>query len=550
MDFQRLLLVAVFSLSSLMLWENWQTFQHPIPVSGDTSKLPNIAPKASIEVKSAKLASLSISNAGVETIGEKITVKTDALLVEINTAGGDIRRVELLKHKDTKDISKPFVLLQQQDALTYITQTGLLSNDLPSHNDLPNHKTVYKSEISNYVLDDKATDVEVKLTAETPYALIVKYLTFHRNSNLIDVKYEIKNNGNETINSTAYFQLIRDGNPPDGESKMVPTYSGPAIFTGADKFKKIDFPTLAKENHNYSKQSNDGWAAMLQHYFVAAWIPKGAESRELYANKVESNLYSVGLKLPLPAILPGQTASVGVPLYVGPASTRLDDIAPGLGLTVDYGWLTIIASPLFVVLLFIQGWVQNWGIAIIVLTVLIKLLFFPLSAASYRSMGKMRLVAPKLEKIKQQYADDRDGLNRAMMDLYKTEKINPLGGCLPVIVQIPVFISLYWAILSSVELRHATFFGWITDLSAADPYYVLPVIMGISMLVQSRLNPTPADPLQAKLMQAMPIIFSVVFFFFPAGLVLYSVVNNLLSIAQQWYITRSQQLESAGNKSA
>jgi len=550
MDFQRILLIAVFSLSSLMLWENWQTFQHPIPVSVDTNKIPNAASNASISGKLAKSANLQISNAAAEVIGEKITVKTDALLVELNTAGGDIRRVELLNHKDTKDISKSFVLLQQQGELTYITQSGLLSNDLPSHNDLPNHKTVYKTEKVNYVLEDNASDVEVRLIAETPYAQITKYLILHRNSNLIDVKYEIKNNGIDAINSTAYFQLIRDGNSPEGESKMVPTYSGPAIFTSLDKFKKIDFPTLAKENHNYSKQSNDGWAAMLQHYFVAAWIPKGSDSRELYANKVEANLFAVGVKLPIPTILPGQTISVSAPLYVGPASTRLDEVAPGLGLTVDYGWLTIIASPLFVVLSFIQGWVQNWGIAIIVLTLLIKLLFFPLSAASYRSMGKMRLVAPKLERIKQQYADDRDGLNRAMMDLYKTEKINPLGGCLPVIIQIPVFISLYWAILSSVELRHAPFFGWITDLSASDPYYVLPVIMGVSMLIQSRLNPTPPDPIQAKLMQAMPVIFSVVFFFFPAGLVLYSVVNNLLSIAQQWYITRSQQLESAGNKSA
>jgi len=550
MDFQRILLIAVFSLSSLMLWENWQTFQHPIPVSVDTNKIPNAASNASISGKLAKSANLQISNAAAEVIGEKIIVKTDALLVELNTAGGDIRRVELLNHKDTKDISKPFVLLQQQGELTYITQSGLLSNDLPSHNDLPNHKTVYKTEKVNYVLEDNASDVEVRLIAETPYAQITKHLILHRNSNLIDVKYEIKNNGIDAINSTAYFQLIRDGNPPEGESKMVPTYSGPAIFTSLDKFKKIDFPTLAKENHNYSKQSNDGWAAMLQHYFVAAWIPKGSDSRELYANKVEANLFAVGVKLPIPTILPGQTISVSAPLYVGPASTRLDEVAPGLGLTVDYGWLTIIASPLFVVLSFIQGWVQNWGIAIIVLTLLIKLLFFPLSAASYRSMGKMRLVAPKLERIKQQYADDRDGLNRAMMDLYKTEKINPLGGCLPVIIQIPVFISLYWAILSSVELRHAPFFGWITDLSASDPYYVLPVIMGVSMLIQSRLNPTPPDPIQAKLMQAMPVIFSVVFFFFPAGLVLYSVVNNLLSIAQQWYITRSQQLESAGNKSA
>jgi YidC/Oxa1 family membrane protein insertase len=235
-----------------------------------------------------------------------------------------------------------------------------------------------------------------------------------------------------------------------------------------------------------------------------------------------------------------------VPLYAGPAQTSLDKIAPGLGLTVDYGWLTIIATPLFWVLSFLQQWVHNWGIAIILLTVLIKLAFFPLSAASYRSMAKMRVVAPKLEKIKLQYGDDKERLHKAMMELYKTENINPVGGCLPMLIQIPVFISLYWAILSSVELRYAPFFGWISDLSAADPYYILPLIMGASMVLQSKLNPTPPDPLQAKLMQIMPIVFSIVFFFFPAGLVLYSVVNNVLSIAQQWYITRKLEGDPKG----
>jgi YidC/Oxa1 family membrane protein insertase len=278
---------------------------------------------------------------------------------------------------------------------------------------------------------------------------------------------------------------------------------------------------------------------MLQHYFVTAWLPTGNTEREFYTKALGNHEYSVGTILPIATIQPGQKGQITTPLYVGPASSKLNSIAPGLGLTVDYGWLTIIATPLFWLLTFIQGWVQNWGVAIILLTVLIKLIFFPLSAASYRSMAKMRVVAPKLEKIKQQYGDDREKLNRAMMDLYKTEKINPLGGCLPVLIQIPVFIALYWSILASVELRHAPFIGWITDLSVADPYYIMPAIMGISMLIQGRLNPTPPDPLQAKLMQWMPVVFSVVFFFFPAGLVLYSIVNNVLSIAQQWYITRS-----------
>jgi YidC/Oxa1 family membrane protein insertase len=257
-------------------------------------------------------------------------------------------------------------------------------------------------------------------------------------------------------------------------------------------------------------------------------------------------MYAVGVVLPEFSVKPGQKGTVSSTLYAGPAQTDLDEIAPGLGLTVDYGWLTIIATPLFWMMSLFNDWTHNWGVAIILLTILIKLVFFPLSAASYRSMAKMRVVAPKLEKIKQQYGDDREKLNRAMMDLYKNEKINPLGGCLPVLIQIPVFIALYWSILASVEMRFAPFFGWITDLSAADPYYILPVIMGLSMVVQMRLNPVPPDPIQAKVMQIMPIAFSIIFFFFPAGLVLYSIVNNLLSIAQQWYITREAEAESKG----
>ena len=262
---------------------------------------------------------------------------------------------------------------------------------------------------------------------------------------------------------------------------FVPTYTGPAVYTEQDKFQKVSFTDIEKGKAKHTATADNGWAGMLQHYFVTAWLPKEATQREFYTKQLENGLYSVGVVVPIAAIAPGQAANITVPLYAGPAQASLDKIAPGLGLTVDYGWLTIIATPIFWLLSWLHGWVNNWGVAIILLTVLIKLAFFPLSAASYRSMGKMRVVAPRLEKIKQQYGDDRERLHKAMMELYKTEKINPLGGCLPVLIQIPVFIALYWAILASVELRYAPFFGWITDLSAIDPYYVLPVIMGISM---------------------------------------------------------------------
>ena len=315
-----------------------------------------------------------------------------------------------------------------------------------------------------------------------------------------------------------------------------------------NKSCSVVFSDVEKGKISYPKDSDNGWIGMLQHYFVAAWLPKDKTNREFFTRKLEGDAYSAGVIVPVAAIAPGQKSVISVPLYAGPAQSTLDSIAPGLGLTVDYGWLTVVATPIFWTLTFIQGMVQNWGVAIILLTVLIKLLFFPLSAASYRSMAKMRLVAPKLEKIKLQYADDREKLNRAMMDLYKTEKINPLGGCLPVLIQIPVFIALYWSILASVEMRNAPFFGWITDLSAADPFFVLPVLMGASMFLQSKLNPVPPDPIQAKIMKIMPIAFSVVFFWFPAGLVLYSIINNALSIAQQWYITRSIEVAGAAKR--
>ena len=412
---------------------------------------------------------------------------------------------------------------------------------------MPTHNTIYTAENKHYELSQGKETIEVRLAASTETGVkVIKVFVFHRNSYLIDVGYEIVNTGSSSLTSSAYFQLVRDDVEPVGGTKFVPTYTGPAIYTELDKFQKIDFSSIAKHKASIPKAADNGWAGMLQHYFVSAWIPKDNSQREFYAKQLDDKLYSVGLILPITAIEPGKSGKISVPLYVGPAKGSLDNIAPGLGLTVDYGFLTIIAKPIFWLLTAIHEWVQNWGVAIIILTILIKLVFFPLSAASYRSMAKMRVVAPKLAKIKEQYSDDRERLNRAMMDLYKTEKINPLGGCLPVLIQIPVFISLYWAILASVEMRYAPFMGWITDLSRPDPYYVLPVIMGISMIIQSKLNPTPPDPMQAKLMQIMPIAFSVVFFFFPVGLVLYSVVNNVLSIAQQWYITRNTEAEAKG----
>jgi len=387
----------------------------------------------------------------------------------------------------------------------------------------------------------------LRLTAVEPGGAgkVVKTLTFHRGSYVIDVGYTVENRSAAPLELSAYYQLVRDDQSPPGESTWVPTFTGVALFTDKDKYHKISFSDIAKGKASYPKESQDGWIAMVQHYFVTAWLPGNGVTRDFYTRALDGNLFAAGVIIPAPTVGPGASAEWSVPLYIGPQEQdKLAALAPGLNLTVDYGWLTVIASPLFWVLSAVHDVVKNWGVAIIIVTIIIKLIFFPLSAASYKSMAKMRMMAPKLQKLKELHGDDRQKLHQAMMELYKTEKINPLGGCLPIVIQIPVFIALYWVLLGSVEMRQAPFMLWIKDLSSPDPIFVLPILMGISMIVQTRLNPEPPDPIQAKVMKIMPIAFSVFFFFFPAGLVLYWLVNNILSIGQQWAITK--RLESAG----
>jgi YidC/Oxa1 family membrane protein insertase len=545
MDLQRLFLFLIFSFSLVLVWDGWQRYQHPEQyleparvTSTDSTKAQSSEHKSSIASSQPSISAQPVQAA----TGKTVHVRTDLLDVEINTLGGDISYLALRRHLDGQDKNKPMVLFHQGEGThNYAAQSGLLGSGMP------NHTTMFIAEQDNYELSSANDSVEVRFKAATESPLkATKIITFHKDSYLIDVAYELENTGKQAVTTSGYFQLIRDSVSPAGSSVFLPTYTGAAVYTDKEKFQKVDFSAIESGSTEYPKQAADGWIGVLQHYFVGAWLPKDKMDREYFTRKLEGDVYAVGVVLPEFVIEPGQKGTVASTLYAGPAQADLDEIAPGLGLTVDYGWLTIIATPLFWMMSLFNDWTHNWGVAIILLTILIKLVFFPLSAASYRSMAKMRVVAPKLEKIKQQYGDDREKLNRAMMDLYKNEKINPLGGCLPVLIQIPVFIALYWSILASVEMRFAPFFGWITDLSAADPYYILPVIMGLSMVVQMRLNPVPPDPIQAKVMQIMPIAFSVIFFFFPAGLVLYSIVNNLLSIAQQWYITREAEAESKG----
>jgi len=549
MDTQRLILILIFSFSLFMLFEAWQREQRgPTPApsagSGEQKSTAEATPQPSTKLEPPGSPAGAAAPAQTKTAaGDIIRVTTDTLVVDIDTIGATIVRTELPRHRATVDTSKTFVLLERSERHNYVAQSGLIGEGLPNHN------TKFTSEAKEYALQDGQGRLEVRFeSADSNGVRATKIFTFERGSYQIGIKQELRNSTSAAVQPYGYYQLVRDGNPPEGDSKMLPTYTGVAVYTEKDKFLKVAFGDIDKGKTPYSKSAEDGWIGLVQHYFVAAWIVQGKMPREFYTKRLGDNLYAAGLILPLGAIEPGATGAQSISIYAGPQDQdKLPAIAPGLDLTVDYGWLTVIAAPLFWVLKTIYAWVGNWGLAIIVLTVLIKLLFYPLSAASYKSMAKMRVLAPKLQRLKEQYGDDRQRMQQAMMDLYKTEKINPLGGCLPILVQIPVFIALYWVLLASFELRQAPFMLWVTDLAAPDPYYILPVLMGATMIIQTRLNPEPPDPVQAKIMKIMPIAFSVFFFFFPAGLVLYWLVNNILSIAQQWQITRSMEQAAAGH---
>ncbi|HKC42760.1 MAG TPA: membrane protein insertase YidC [Burkholderiales bacterium] len=539
MDTQRLILFIVFSFSLLMLWDAWQKENRPATppqqqakdaaVPTPTAPAPKSAPTAAAP---AAPEGVPAQAAGPAAARELVRVTTDTVTAEIDPLGGDLVRLQLNRYKDSIDPSKPFVLLGPDH--NYAMQSGLIGTGLP------NHKTLFKPEATAFQLADGQDRIDVRLEAVTPEGVrVVKTYTFHRGSYVIDVAQEIHNSSHEPLVTHAYFQLTRDGKPPADDKAMVSTFTGFAVYTEQDKFVRVPFDDVAKGKAPYPKTADTGWIAAIQHYFVSALLLPEKTEREYYTRRLAENLYSAGVIVPVSAIAPGGAGKATVRLYAGPEEQdNLKAVAPGLQLAVDYGWLTVIAAPLFWLLELFHRWLGNWGLAIIALTVLIKLIFFPLSAASYKSMARMKQVTPRLMKLREMYGDDRVKLNQAMMDLYKQEKINPLGGCLPIVVQIPVFIALYWVLLQSVELRQAPFFGWITDLSAQDPYYILPALMMGSMFIQTKMSPTPPDPVQAKVMQIMPFAFGVMFFFFPAGLVLYWLVNNLLSIAQQWQITR------------
>ena len=547
MDTKRLILFFVFGFSLLMLWEAWQKDYGPKPAAQApqapaAAAVPGPVAKSGAEPVAAPSAPRapagSVPGAAAPAAkGATIVVRTDLVVAEIDTLGATLKRVELLKHKEAKDSAANLVLLGPEHR--YEAQSGLTGDGGP------NHRTLWQAQAGSFVLADGQETLDVRLTAQGADGLAAtKTYRFTRNSYLIDVAIEIRNGGSAPVSPATYFQLTHDGKSSADANAVAETFgaqsfNGFAVYTEEKKFQKVQPSDVDKGKPDHVRQANDGWLAYVQHYFVAGWIPAVKALRSYEILKRDDGLYAGYVRLPAGTIEPGASAKVAVPLYAGPQEqSRLASVAPGFDLVVDYGWLTIIAWPLFWLLDRFHDLSGNWGVAIILLTVLIKVIFFPLSAASYRSMARMKLITPRMQKIREMYEHDRQKMNQAMMELYKTEKINPLGGCFPILVQIPVFIALYWVLLAAIELRHAPFALWIKDLSALDPYYVLPILMTLTMVLQTRMNPVPPDPVQAQVMKYMPFVFSVFFFFFPAGLVLYWLVNNILSILQQWQIQR------------
>ncbi len=529
MDNQRLILFIVFSFSLLLLWEAWQDKHAPAPAPTAEVAAPAPTPSQALNAPAAPAASPTGFSSGA-----RAEVETDILRATIDAHGGDLRQMRLLGYRETENREQIFTLFEE-GAQPFVAQSGLVGKGLPSH------RSLYQLKPGTYRLAAGAARLEVPLLWNDPATgvRVEKTFIFTRGSYQVEVKTRVVNGGQQPIELTPYYQFVRHGEAPRGSSFFLPTYTGAAVYTDAKKFQKVAFKDIQDGKAEHEKAAANGWIAMVQHHFVSAWLPQGSVKREFYTRSQSGGLNAAGVILAEGLLAPGQEKTFSVPLYAGPQTQSvLEKTAPGLDLARDYGWLTPLAYPIFWALEKIERIVGNWGWAIIILTVLLKLALYPLSAAGYKSMAKMKKLTPRLQQLKETYGDDRAKLHQAMAEMYKTEKINPLGGCLPILIQIPVFIALYWVLLAAVEMRGAPWLGWITDLTAPDPWFILPVIMGVTSILQVKLNPQPMDPMQAKIMMIMPVMFTVMFVFFPAGLVLYWVVNNILSIAQQWAINK------------
>lgn len=556
MEQQRLFLFVALAFIGFLLWQAWQEDYGPKPQPAEVTRqaeqpstdaipgedIPVAETPSQVPAADSDVPVSAPTSAGLRT-AQRIHVETDALRVEIDTVGGDLRRVYLLKYPVSVDQpDQPFHLMDDSETLVHVAQTGFTAKRNPEPDVLyaaPNHQTVYQADSTHYRLADGADTLQVDLHWRSPEGVqFTKTYTFKRDNYLIQVDHQVSNGTDKTWAGNLYQRLMRTGAESRTGFGMMPTYTGGVYYTPEEKYRKVDFDDIS-ETDLKKPNITGGWVAMIQHYFLSAWVPPAEQAETFFTRAKRNNLFIIGMYSAEHRVAGGSQQSLSTQLFVGPKIQRqLEEIAPGLDLTVDYGMLTFIAKPLFWLLDWIHSLVGNWGWAIILLTVLIKLAFYKLSETSYRSMAKMKKLQPKMMAMRERYGKDRQKIGQAMMELYKKEKVNPLGGCLPILVQIPVFIALYWTLLESVELRQAPWILWYKDLSIRDPYFVLPIIMGVTMFLQQKLNPPQADPMQQRIMMMLPIVFTVFFLFFPAGLVLYWVANNVLSIAQQWYITR------------
>ncbi|MEG0053469.1 MAG: membrane protein insertase YidC [Comamonas sp.] len=548
-DIRRTILWVIFGFSMVLLWDKWQIhngnkptfFPQPQAVSAPAAET---AKPANAGVPSAATASVSTSDvpndaaatpaAAPATPRQNVTVSSDVLRLTFDSEGGTLKGSELLKYSDTTDPSKLMAVFEENAKRVYLGQTGLTG----AAGSFPNHKTPMTVMPGERELKDGQDSVQVRFeSAPVGGVKLIKTFTLKRGSYAIDVQHDVVNTGTAAVAPQLYLQLVRDGNKPEHESTFYSTFTGPAVYTEAKKYHKVEFKDIASGKAEVDKSSTNGYVAMVQHYFASAWLLADGIQRDNRVAKVGDNLFAVSMVTPLGSVEPGQTKTVSARLFTGPQiEPMLESLTPGLELVKDYGWLTILAKPLYWLLAELHKFIGNWGWSIVALVVLLKIAFYWFNAKAYSSMAKMKAINPKIQEMRERLKDKPQQMQQEMMRIYREEKVNPMGGCLPILIQMPVFMALYWVLQSSVEIRNAPWIGWIHDLSSPDPFFILPLLMTLSSLLQTALNPAPPDPMQAKMMWIMPLMFSVMFFFFPAGLVLYWLTNNILSIAQQWII--------------
>ena len=554
-DIRRTILWVVFSMSLFLIWDAWNkhtgqpSLFAPPPAAKPAATLPSVSASG---VPALPMASAPAApTAGAPPVssapgGERVEILTDVVKATLDTRGGSLVRLELVKQVDPLDPSKNVVLLDQSAERLYVAQTGLVP---PAGGaGMPNHQSALRLVPGERALPDGSNELNVTFESDDVGGVrLRKTYTFRRSDYLIGVKHEVFNGGQAPVKPRLYLQLVRDGNSPAGESSFYFTFTGPALYTDAAKFTKVEFKDIEKrkpgEKPSHETEADNGWVAMVQHYFASAWLidPPGTarQAREIYTGKVAANAYSIGMIVPLGEVAAGASNAFEARLFVGPQEeNKLAALAPGLELVKDYGYFAVLSKPLFWLLTQLHKFIGNWGWSIVGLVVLLKIAFYWLNATAYRSMAKMKAINPKVMALRERLKDKPQEMQQEMMRVYREEKVNPLGGCLPIFVQMPFFIALYWVLLSSVEMRNAPWIGWIADLSAKDPFFILPLLMTGTTMFQTWLNPTPPDPVQAKMMWIMPLVFSAMFFVFPAGLVLYWLTNNILSIAQQYLINK------------